>query len=284
MAGLSLRDSARSSEIRVELLLEIFTGERDVWDTMHSLHPPWMDEECSVINRKYGCDSGWRSCSENISCQHCHKKSVKETLEKVEADDSERLEVWRDRVFSLNVPRTLLRTVQTRRNRTPQRVPGENNYNSKDVSKRRPAAAACGLRVDFESQLVAAVHAVTAGKTSSEPQHSRAAGDELGLRHIFLTFIAPKSDGSWQWKHRGGSRFKGSKIKRKADWNTQLLKRHRRRPQAKEGGGGSKCDVTPFHLITFGHVKPRRQERFVTDPLLDWPLCSSDQCWPCRVY
>lgn len=30
-----------------------------------------------------------------------------------------------------------------------------------------------------------------------------------------------------------------------------------------------RSDVTPFYLISFGHVKPKRLERFATDLLLD---------------
>lgn len=85
--------------------------------------------------------------------------------------------------------KSTLRAVLTRRNHTPQRVPGDNRYNSKDVSNYKPAVAACGRSVDLTPQLVASDHTETVGKTSSKPQHSKAAGYKVVLRHIFLTFI-----------------------------------------------------------------------------------------------
>ena len=66
-----------------------------------------------------------------------------------------------------------------------------------------------------------------------------------------------------QWQSLQREQNKKEKQIEKHDFSKDIGGDHKRR------GGGSKCDVTPFHLITLEHGKPRHQERFVTDPLLD---------------
>lgn len=139
-------------------------------------------------------------------------------------------------------------------NHTPQTVPGESSYNSKDVSNHKPAIAACGRSVDLTPQLDVLDHTETVGKTSSKPHHSKTAGCKLSLRCVFLTFITLKSDGNLTVKAPRWHYFKGSKIQNRL--KTQLLKTHWKRPHTEGKIKALKCEVTPFHLITLDMLNP----------------------------
>lgn len=155
------------------------------------------------------------------------------------------------------MPENTLRSIQTRRYHTPPRVPGEIRYNWKDALNEKPAAAACGFSLDLRPQLVVWDHTETVGATSSKPQHSKTAGDELRLRHIFLTFIRWKLTA----KASQGHRFKGKGIKNRLSEKGHI--------QREDEGWKIWCNSSWSH--NGRHFKAKCPERFVPDLSLDWP-------------
>lgn len=98
---------------------------------------------------------------------------------------------------------------------------------------------------------------------------------ELRFKARFLHFHRPESRWKLTVKARRWLCFKGSKMKKQIENTTR---------RERTTYGGRKCDVTPFHLITFGHVKTQMTGEICDRSVSGLTLSSWDQVRPCRIY